>query len=300
MSLEYRIKRIDNMVKSWGLNREHDLIASLPIDKKVFEDFKVKLKLYVSRALNFSYEADDISFLKSINNSRDNRTNVTPNGAIVPKREFQLEYNIILRDWSFMIKNMIEKDKKLLSIFRITPNIRIKYGKELEDNVGRSLNTSHPHSDAWLEGPWGLNCYFPILGDSENNNLVYYQPKKGEFDEKMMSSSPSYENMSWVMNHYEKLNFVPKKGNIYFSDYAMVHNTFRSKNCDTRLSIDTTLYIGKHKPNPDRENEYRSGVPNFGITTLVDPGQYEKEKFAEKKSVNSHYTSKVLKTIKLD
>ena len=73
---------------------------------------------------------------------------------------------------------MIKKDKKLLSIFRITPNIRVKYGKELEDNIGRPLNTAVPHSDAWLEGPWGLNCYFPILGDCENNTLVYYQPKK--------------------------------------------------------------------------------------------------------------------------
>ena len=138
------------------------------------------------------------------------------------------------------------------------------------------------------------------MGDCENNTLVYYQPKKGEFDEKMMSSSTSYENMNWVMKHYEKIDFVPKKGNIYFSDYAMVHNTFRSKNCDTRLSMDTTLYLGKHKPNPDRESEYREGIPDFGITTLIDPGQYENEKFAEKKSTNSHYTSKVLKTINIE
>ena len=42
------------------------------------------------------------------------------------------------------------------------------------------------------------------MGDCENNTLVYYQPKKGEFDEKMMSSSTSYQNMNWVMKHYEK------------------------------------------------------------------------------------------------
>ena len=30
MSLDYRIKRVDTMVKSWGLDRDHDLIASLP------------------------------------------------------------------------------------------------------------------------------------------------------------------------------------------------------------------------------------------------------------------------------
>ena len=300
MSLDYRIKRINNISKSWGLNRDHDLIASLPLNKELFNDFKLKIKLYVSKALNFSYESDDEKFIKKVNSSREYRKNVTPNGAIVPKREFQLEYNMILRDWSLIIKSMIEKDKKLLSIFRITPNIRIKYGKELEDNVGRSLSTSHPHSDAWVEGPWGMNCYFPIIGDSNNNNLVFYEPIKKEFDEKMMASSPSYENMQWVMKHYEKIDFVPKKGNIYFSDYAMVHNTHRKKNADTRISIDTTLYIGEHKPHPDREKEYKLGVPDFGITTLVDPGQYESEKFAEKKSVFSHYTSKVLKTIKLD
>ena len=176
MSLDYRIKRINNISKSWGLNRDHDLIASLPLNKELFNDFKLKIKLYVSKALNFSYESDDEKFIKKVNSSREYRKNVTPNGAIVPKREFQLEYNMILRDWSLIIKNMIEKDKKLLSIFRITPNIRIKYGKELEDNVGRSLSTSHPHSDAWVEGPWGMNCYFPIIGDSNNNNLVFYEP----------------------------------------------------------------------------------------------------------------------------
>ena len=300
MSLDYRIKRVDTMVRSWRLDRDHDLIASLPLNKNTFDEFKVKIKLYVSKALNFEYENNDDLFMKKVNEARSNRKNVTPNGAIVPKKEFQLEYNIILRDWSLTIKNMIKKDKKLLSIFRITPNIRVKYGKELEDNIGRPLNTAVPHSDAWLEGPWGLNCYFPILGDCENNTLVYYEPKKGEFDEKMMSSSTSYKNMNWVMKHYKKIDFVPKKGNIYFSDYAMVHNTFRSKNCDTRLSMDTTLYIGKHRPNPDRESEYREGIPDFGITTLIDPGQYENEKFAEKKSTNSHYTSKVLKTIKIE
>ena len=31
--------------------------------------------------------------IKSIDKGRRNRTNVTPNGAVVPKREFNLEYN---------------------------------------------------------------------------------------------------------------------------------------------------------------------------------------------------------------
>ena len=44
--------------------------------------------------------------------------------------------------------------------------------------------------------------------------------------------------------------------------------------------------------------EYKNKLPNIGINQFVDAGQYEKEKYAEKVSVYSHYTSKVLKVIK--
>ena len=161
MSLDYRIKRVDTMVKSWGLERDHDLIASLPLNKNTFDEFKVKIKLYVSKALNFEYENNDDLFMKKVNEARSNRKNVTPNGAVVPKREFQLEYNMVLRDWAKIIKGMVKRDEKLLSIFRFTPNVRIKYAKELEDNVGRALSTSYAHSDAWVEGPWGLQLLLP-------------------------------------------------------------------------------------------------------------------------------------------
>ena len=57
----------------------------------------------------------------------------------------------------------------------MTPNIRVKFGSELKDNINRGLNTSHPHSDAWVEGPWGMNCFFPIIGDYKRNNLISFQ-----------------------------------------------------------------------------------------------------------------------------
>lgn len=299
MSLKYRINRIDNIVKSWGLNREHNLIASLSLEDEIFENFKCKLKLFISRALNFSFTDDEDQLIKNIDANRNTRLNITPNGAVVPKREFQLEYNLILREWCKIIRTMVGKDKKLLSIFRVTPNIRIKFGKELEDNIGRGLNTSYPHSDAWVEGPWGMNCYVPLFGDTDNNTLVFYEPIEKEFDEKMLGSAESYKDMQWVMKHYNKIKFVPQKGKIYFSDYSMIHNTNRNHNCGSRVSIDTTLYVGDHKPHPDRVSEYRENIPDFGITEFFDPGQYESDAHAEKKSAFSHYTAKVMKTIKI-
>lgn len=298
MSIEQRHNRINYITKQWKLEKIHPLITRYKIDKKFFNEFKFNVKLYISKALNISFNDNDKIFIQSIDKARSNRLNITPNGAIVPKREFHLEYNLVLRSWCELVSKMSKRNPKLLKLFRITPNIRIKFGKELKDNKKRDLSTSYPHSDAWVEGPWGMNCFIPFFGDIKNNNLQFYQPIS-QFDESFLSISPSYKKMQWVMKYYEKIKKItPKQGYLNLSDYAAIHNTFRNKNCGTRVSIDTTLFVGKFKPHKDRLKEYNNHIPDIGITNFVDSGQYQKNKPAEKKSTYSHYTSKVLRLIK--
>ena len=298
MSLKKRYNRINLITKQWKLQKTHPLITRYKINLKFFNEFKFNIKLYISKALKINFATDDNIFIKNIDKARNYRTNITPNGAIVPKREYHLEYNLVLRSWCELVSQISKKNPRLLKLFRITPNIRIKFGKELIDNKKRELSTSYPHSDAWVEGPWGMNCYIPFFGDTKNNNLQFYQPI-GKFKESFMSISPSYKKMQWVMDYYEKINkIVPQPGYVNLSDYAAIHNTFRKKNCGTRVSIDTTLFVGNYKPHKDRLKEYTNKIPDIGLTNFVDSGQYQSEKHAEKKSTYSHYTSKVLKLIK--
>ena len=93
-------------------------------------------------------------------------------------------------------------------------------------------------------------------------------------------------------------NFYPKKGFVNISDYAAIHNTDRENRCGTRVSIDTTIFVGNYKPHKDRIKEYTKKIPQIGLNEFVDSGQYESEGFAKKISTFSHYTSKVLKIIK--
>ena len=298
MSLEYRYQRINKISTAWNLNKVHPLITSYKIPKDFFESFKANIKFYISKALKVKFNEDDKIFIKNINKVRNNRANVTPNGAVVPKREYNLEYNLVLRSWCELIRQMTINNPKLLKLFRITPNIRIKFGRELAENKKRGLSTSHPHSDAWVEGPWGMNCFIPFFGDTKKNNLIYYEPKSS-FSENFLKMSPTYTKMQWVTKYYKtikKLN--PKPGFVYISDYATIHNTFRKKNCDTRVSIDTTLFVGNHSPYRDRKKEYRNKIPNVGLSEFIDAGQYETDKPANKVSIYSHYTSKVLKLVK--
>ena len=202
MSLKKRYDRINFITKQWKLQKINPLITRYKINNKFFKEFKLNIKLYISKALKIEFNDNDNIFITNIDKARNNRANITPNGAIVPKREFHLEYNLIIRSWCQLVEQMSKKNPKLLKLFRITPNIRIKFGKELNDNKNRHLSTSLPHSDAWVEGPWGMNCFIPFFGDIKNNNLQFYEPIK-KFEESFMSISPSYKKMQWVMNYYK-------------------------------------------------------------------------------------------------
>lgn len=298
MSYKERLDRVKKL-DTWNCKRVHDLITSYELNSSDYKKLVNSVKNYISKAMDVEFYADNQKFIEEIDSKR-NLTNVTPNGAVVPKRDYLLEYNIFLRDWKTIMEKVVSPNPKMLNRFRLTPNIRVKLSEEIEENKGRSLNTALPHSDGWLEGPWGMNCFVPLMGDTENNTLKYYEPKEGEFDEKFVQVNPSYKNMQWVLDYYKELKFVPQKNNIYFSDYAMIHNTYKyKKDAGTRISIDTTLYIGDNPPHPDREKEYEKDFIDIGLGHLVDPGRFMNDGVAEKKTTFSHYTSGDRKICKL-
>lgn len=299
MTYNYRVERINKIINDWGLEKKHDLMATYKVPNDELREFKLAVKLYISKALNFSYSENDDNFISSVDNARNYRKNVTPNGAVVPKREYHLEYNMILRQWCKIIENMTKKNTKLLSRFRATPNIRIKFSEELDDNVGRGLNTALPHSDAWIEGPWGMNCYFPLFGDIKKNNLHFYTPIK--FEERFLSTAATYNDMQWVLKFYKSdKSLSPEKDCITISDYALIHNTMRKKSAGTRISIDTTIFTGNHLPHPDRLIEYRNEIPKIGINEFIDAGRSENDEITNNKTTFSHYTSGKIRSINLN
>lgn len=298
MSYNQRVERVKKL-KLWNCKIEHGLIASYYLEKNIFNNLKIAVKNYIAKAMNISYINDDKDFIDSMNSSR-NLKNITPNGAVVPKREFMLEYNIFLREWKNIMKKIVSPKPEMLNRFRLTPNIRIKFQEEIKENINRELNTALPHSDGWLEGPWGMNCFVPLFGDTENNTLKYYEPHPVEFKEDFVQINPSYKDMQWVMDYYSSIKFIPQRSKVYFSDYSMIHNTHKYKpDAGTRVSIDTTLYIGENPPHPDREQEYEKKFIDIGVNYIVDPGKFTDENISEKKTAFSHYTGQARKVIKL-
>ena len=296
-SYNYRKNRFQTMKDSWNLTQVHDLFMSHTPSQELINDLRFSVMLYISKAFRFEFTSDESLFISRLDECRSIRDNITPNGAIVPKKEYQLEYNMVLRSWSKIVKDLTKSNTKLLKKFRMTPNIRVKFGNELEENIGRSLNTSYPHSDAWVEGPWGMNCYTPLLGDVENNNLIFWIPKnENEFQDDFLETASTYEEMQWTLEHYRiSSDLNPQKGKVNISDYALIHATNREPNCGTRVSIDTTIFVGDHDVHMDRESEYSDDIKIIGEEVIVSSKRsiYE-DNIVDKKSTFSHYTTGTL------
>ena len=167
--LEYRTNRMKDVADKWGLTLIEPLIAEYKIPSKLCEELTAAVSLYVARSLSTRESIMDPSFQHNLDVYRNNRTNVTPNGGLVPKKEYQILYNLTLSAWFAVFNSMISPAPNLIKLVRVTPNIRIKFGMELEDNKRRELNTELPHSDSWVEGPWGYNIFVPLLGDCQRN-----------------------------------------------------------------------------------------------------------------------------------
>ena len=299
-SLQYRKDRMTTMANQWSASKVNDLFIHKKIPNALYDELRRSIGMYIAKALHFDYSEDEDVFIQRLNDSRHDRTNVTPNGGVVPKKEYALEYNMFIRSWCNIVKEFIKDDPSYLKKFRLTPNIRIKYAEELEDNVGRGLDTAWPHSDAWVEGPWGMNCHLPIFGDTKNNYLHFYKLKdESAFEDFFLDTSEVYTNMQWVVDFYKDDTLVPERGYINVSDYALLHKTKRNPGAGTRVSIDTTIFAGDHDVHPDRKTEYLDTIPNIGEELFIACLRSEVDEISDKKTVFSHYTSGSLKHITL-
>lgn len=290
-SLNIRKQRFNNLVDYYNVTKLEEMIGFWIIPENLLNDLRRSMGTYIAKSLHFEYTEDEDKFLERLETRREDRVNVTPNGAVVPKKEYCIEYNAYIKAYSDIIRELVKNNPGYLSKVRMTPNVRIKFANELEDNYGRPQNTSFPHTDAWLEGPWGIICHIPVFGDNDKNYLRFYKVKnESNFSDDLLVTAENFESMQWTLDYYEPIAKKPIKNCINFCDYALLHETVRLENAKTRISMDFTLYFGDYDVLPSRQPEYLSKIPRIGEDTFVRISSSEKENFKERKNALYHYS----------
>lgn len=299
-SLSVRKDRFNNLQNFYGVNKYNNLLGNWDIPEDLLIKFKRSIMLYISSAMHFEFVDDENRFMQRLEENKGNNLNVTPNGAVVPKKEYTLEYNYFIKNYCKIISKLIENKPEYLSGFRLTPNVRVKFSDEPEVNKTRPQSTAFPHTDAWLEGPWGIICHIPILGDCDKNYLRMYDIKdENTFNDNLLSLSENFESMQWVKEHYVVSPYKTKKYALNFCDYALLHETYRTEGAGGRVSIDSTLYFGEFDVVESRKSEYINYVPNVGEDIFIKVKNSENEKYYERANAQYHYTYDSLEHIML-
>ena len=124
--------------------------------------------------------------------------------------------------------------------------------------------------------------------------------QKNEFEEKFLDYLKLMKECNgFYLIIVQKISTDPEK--IYISDYAMYIKHIEKK-IVLRISIDTTLVVGKKYPIKYRLVEYKKNISKIGVEELIKPIRSENDKIRDKvknKKSFRHYTFGNLQLIKL-
>ena len=89
-SYEYRKERFRKMKYAWQFEKMHDLLIHKMPPENLLNELRFSIMLYISKAFYFDFTTEEDEFVRRLDESRQIRDNVTPNGGVVPKKEYQL------------------------------------------------------------------------------------------------------------------------------------------------------------------------------------------------------------------
>lgn len=255
-------------------------------------ELRTLTKIYIKKNLEISgLKIDKIenNFLKKYETNICKILTLSKNGAIYPKDETQLIYNLIV-DYVFK------------SIASILPYIeKINYPTIRFKTKTKSLNlfsTEILHSDAWSSGSMSdAVISLPILGDIKNNCVDFYVSNKVK--KKFFVEQKNYNNTKHLYDQIIKIYSLKEKKWVLF-DHSILHRTRTSKNCAPRISIDMIVKIKKNKNLKKNYTKNFYSTKNFediGIKTFIKSMENYNQLFKRIKSKKKKIISQKLTKI---
>jgi len=269
-ALQRRINGFSEIEKRAEYVGKSLLLLEHKIDLELFAELRKAATNYIYKCLPQSM----IDPIQGLDKYKEKIPNITPNGMIVCKRHTVLEYNILVQRFINIIKSLGIDD--LIESWHIPLNLRVKYGERDEANMQRHHPTEHIHSDSWAgESIRSVTTHIPILGDTENNGLKFYEPPN-DFQDEWLGPLSSYADGSHIAERYSESDLYSKTGHIYLQDFGGLHSTHRNEGAGTRVTIDTTFILKRPEDIPELEHKFRSEerashkfLSNIGAKTLL-------------------------------
>jgi hypothetical protein len=258
MSLDSRSKSLFKIKNSLGFDEVTALIISKNLSNNLYyKKLKISVQNYIFRSL---FILKENNFINEINDNYYEYKNITPNGSLAPKSEFEVEYNALVSSYVDFIVSLGLNDFIIKHHFPI--HVRIKKYKTSDPNNLRPHATELVHSDAWAgESSDSVNLHIPLFGDIENNHMKFFMPPPS-FKTEWLKHLDNYSQGESIARLYSPVDFKYDQDTLIISDLATLHKSYVKPSSQIRISLDTTFLNLKDSTHnetvfihPNRNNE---------------------------------------------
>lgn len=241
MNRENRRKWQAEVLRCAGQDAEPacDLISTVDLSLEHFSAIKDAVHGYVCASFECPRErTSEEALCRRMDEDLESLSNRTPNGALVPKTEFQDEYNEIHRAVAVWLDSL--NMTHLIESIRCPIVVRAVSGKSSPGKDARPYAASKMHVDLWGgDAPDSVAIIIPVLGDIEHTTIEWFRPPLG-FEEKYLKVMDSYDVAAELEEQCEQYPLRARMGCAYFINAIVMHNTVRHGG-GTRVNIQFDL-----------------------------------------------------------
>lgn len=199
-----------------------NLMAEVPISDSYFEQIRQVTERYIRAC--FGNRPGLPSSQALVDLAGQELANRTPNGILVPKREFQSEFNQFNSVMASWLRTLNIDDL----IYKVcTPiTIRLMKGESVPEEDERPFSSSKLHTDFWAGEPFDyFAIQIPILGDIDRTTIDWYHPPD-DFEENYFYRMNDYSEGKALEGRCQKYPSM-RMGYAYFADGMALHQTVK-------------------------------------------------------------------------
>lgn len=231
--------------------REHkalDLVAQVKIPEGELQAIRAAARRYICSCLGISDSLiSEEALLQRLETGVDQLANRTPNGELLPKQEFAVEFNGFHRAVAVWLKNL--GLDRLIHQVSCPVVIRIVKGTSSPKLEARPYASSKLHVDLWNGDPAdGINVLIPLWGDVARTTVEFYKPPD-DFEDRFLRMMSDYSEAGRLMSQCEPYPIQFRMGYAHFMDAVVLHRTV---NRGGKIRVSIQLQLRRKTPPEER------------------------------------------------
>jgi hypothetical protein len=212
--------------QSHAILNAYDLLVEIGMGQAQREEIKAATMRYVLASLGRPNDArSEDAMMAFLERNVDQLANRTPNGILMPKREFEDEFGGLHSSVASYVRTLGIDD--LIYGISCPIVVRLVVGTSDPRVEARPYASSKVHMDTWAGDPGDeVVASMPMLGDIERTTVEYFQPPE-EAGSRIVREMSSYDEGLQLLGECKPYPLRQRHGCAYFMDTTVPHRTVK-------------------------------------------------------------------------